>query len=259
MSFKNLSVMPGAEMICRITNRDRGVLLLHGFMGSPFEMKYLAERVADAGYSIYVPRYPGHGTTIEEMSASDAGDWYRAAREAYLELRSRCGEVYIAGLSMGALFTVLLSREFDVARIALLSMPMGLPDRKVYAAPLVKYFAPIIYHTPEQISALNRGINNPADRAVHVSYYEGTPVAQAWELHKTIKRARAALKEVKARTLLVQSYGDETIPQWSLDYIDKHIGSKEKMILRLERSNHVVCFDYDKDAVAQAVISFFNS
>ncbi|MGL4369839.1 MAG: alpha/beta hydrolase, partial [Spirochaetota bacterium] len=210
------------------------------------------------GYSVYVPRYPGHGTTIEDMTSTYADDWFHAAREAYLELCGQCKTVYVAGLSMGSLFTVLLSREFNIPKIALMSMPAAIPDKTIYAAPIVKHFAPIMYNTEEQIRVMTKGINNPSDRAVHVSYYQGTPVAQAWELHKTIKKAKSALPAVKAKTLLVQSHGDETIPAWSLDYIDAHIGTKDKEKLWLEKSNHVVCFDYDKDTVAAKVISFFN-
>ena len=162
---KQLSVMQGAEAICRITNRDKGILLLHGFLGSPFELKYLSERISDAGFSVYVPRYPGHGTTIEDMTSTGARDWFHAAREAYLEMKSRCGEVYVAGLSMGSLFAVMLASEFDIPKIALMSMPAAIPDKTIYAAPIVKHFVPVMYRTEDQIRVFNKGINNPADRA----------------------------------------------------------------------------------------------
>lgn len=259
MSQRELSVMRGAEMIHDFQNKERGVLLLHGFLGSPFELSYLAGKIREAGYSIYVPRYPGHGTRLEEMAETTGRDWYKAAREAYLELRSRCAEVSVVGLSMGSLFAARLAAEFAIPRIVLMSMPAAITDKAIYATPILRHFVRIIYDGEEKRAANKKGINNPADRAVHVCYDQGTPVAQAWELHKIIKLARAALPAVKARTLVIQSRGDEVIPPWSMDYILSRIGTAAPEALWLEKSNHVVCFDHDKDLVAEMVLRFLAS
>ncbi|MCU0843780.1 MAG: hypothetical protein MUC76_02505, partial [Spirochaetes bacterium] len=82
------SLMKGAAPVCHMGTTERGALLLHGFTGTPHEMKYLGTRLADEGFTVMIPRLPGHGTTLAEMVRTTGRDWMLAAREALIELRS---------------------------------------------------------------------------------------------------------------------------------------------------------------------------
>jgi carboxylesterase len=256
MNDKELHLMPGSGMIWKMTGRGKGVLLLHGFLGTPYEMGSLAQRLSSAGFSVYAPRYPGHGTTIEEMTRTDVSLWYECAREAYLELKAQCREVYIAGLSMGSLFAILLAEEFEVPGIVLMSTPTRVTGRGLYLTPLLSLFIKVLYNSKEKMHELNRGITNPAERVKHVSYIEGLPLAQIWQLHKMTSRAMKALPRVKSAALVLQSRGDDVIPPDSLDYILSRIGSETKESLWLERSGHALTVDYEKDLVAEKVSAF---
>ena len=259
MSAAQIRVIKGAETICNMSSREKGVLLLHGFFGTPAEMRYLAKALSDAGFSVFAPRYPGHGTTIEEMARSSAEAWFACAREAYIELSSQCREVCIAGLSMGALFSVLLAEEFSVPKIALMSAPTAITGRGLYLTPVLGRFKKIIYTSKKTRDSLNRGVNNPVERSRHISYIEGVPLLQVWQLHKTIKRAMRTLPRVRSAALVIQSRGDETVPPDSLELIMRRIGSPQKESLLLERSNHAITVDYEKDIVADRVTRFFQS
>ena len=83
-------VVPGAEPFSA-TGGDRGVLVLHGFTGSPHSMRPLAESLANRGYSVELPRLPGHGTTLEDLVPTRWGDWSAAAAASYELLAARCG------------------------------------------------------------------------------------------------------------------------------------------------------------------------
>src|SRR5690606_17376561 len=110
--------------------KDRpAVLLMHGYTGSPWELSYLASRLADEGYTVSVPRLPGHGTNSEDSMKSGAADWWRRAVDAYAELSLTGKEIFIAGLSMGALLTVLLAARTPVRRIALAAPAVVLRSR----------------------------------------------------------------------------------------------------------------------------------
>jgi len=250
------AVMPGAEAQMHLTGCYHGVLLLHGFLGSPYEMKYLGNRLVDERYSVYIPRYPGHGTNLMEMTETTGVDWYRAAREAYLELRAHCRQVSIVGLSMGAAFATLLAREFAVSKIALLSMPCRIPQRTVYLAPVVSKFAKVIYRSDEDRENFNRGIYDPEARQNHVGYFDGIPIGPSWELHKIIKRAMSDLEQVHSDVLLIQSRNDDTIPEESLSVIAEGLRFASRDILWLDRSNHAITVDFDREQVADAVTAF---
>ncbi|PKL16015.1 MAG: hypothetical protein CVV49_18530 [Spirochaetae bacterium HGW-Spirochaetae-5] len=253
MKSDPVQVMKGAESVLKLRKNSAAVLLLHGFTGNPHEMKYIGEKIYQAGYSISIPRYPGHGTSIYEMIKTGGHDWFTAAREAYIELSAHSKKVYIVGLSMGGIFTALIASEFSPEKICMISALRKIKSRSIYLAPLAGLFKKIIYE-PGKTS----GINMPESLAVHVSYAGTTPVNQGWELHKLVKRAMKILPDIKAPALIMQSSGDNVIPSDSADYIYSRIGSSVKEKIMFSRSNHVVPVDYDRDDVAEAILNFFS-
>src|SRR4051812_37684120 len=81
------------------------VLLLHGFTGSPWEVRPLGESLAARGYHAFAPRLPGHGTSPEAMLYVTHLDWEREAERA-LHALQRFERVFVAGLSMGSLLAL---------------------------------------------------------------------------------------------------------------------------------------------------------
>lgn len=249
-----VTVMPGAESFYLKGKNGKGVLLLHGFTGNPCEMRYLGERLHAEGYTVYAPRYPGHGTNINEMLNSSAEDWMISAREAFIELSSVTDEVFVAGLSMGGLFTILIAREFEPEKIALISTPKGLENPVIYLSPVAGIFKKII--TSEDST---KGINSPELRESHVCYGEGLPVKQSWQLYRYIKKAMRALPEVRSKAVILQSTGDVVIPAASADYIYDRIAAKSKKKFIFRKSNHVLINDYDREEAASIIIDYFRS
>ena len=231
-----------------------GVLLLHGFTGTPAEMKYVAEKLSQAGATVYVPRYPGHGTSLIEMANSSVDAWFTAAREALFELKAHCNNVYIAGLSMGGIFAILLAREFAIQKIALMSVPCTLKEKTIYAAPIAGLFTKILW-----VPNKTKGVCDEVARKEHICYDDGIPVRQSWQLFKTIKKAMRLLPQVTSDVLIIQSKNDQVIPQHSAEYIYKNLGSQQKRIVWLSKSDHAITVDYEKDIVAEHCIKFFLS
>lgn len=248
------SLMKGAEPVLRMGRTGRGVLLLHGFTGTPHEMKYLGARLADEGFTVMIPRLPGHGTELAEMVRTTGRDWYVAAREALIELRSYCTDVSCIGLSMGGVLGILLAREFPLDRLVLLSTPAALPGHAVYLAPFLAPFRKIIRKVDEK-----KGLNSMEARSYHLCYNEGIPVRQAWHLHRLIRKAMRALPSVSADALIIQSLGDEYIPPDSINRLHDRLGSSRKEKVFLDISNHAVTVDYEKDYVAEEIIRFIGS
>ena len=253
--IKNTSILQGAESYSNFSNKEKGVLCIHGFVGNPAEMIYFAKRLESAGFSVSVPRLPGHGTSIEDMAATTAHDWHLAAREAYLEMQARCRKVYIAGHSMGGILTILLADEFSPERIALLSTPCDVPAPawQKYALPL---YGRIFKILPNGNPTM--GINWEESRRTHISYSEGIPTLKIWDLFRITKKGMKTLPQIHAPAIIMQSTGDEAIPQKSAAVIMKRIGSAIKELHMFEKSNHVMVRDFDRDAVADRVIAFFS-
>lgn len=243
-------VIPNAEAIQNFQNNKFGILFLHGFTGNPAEFKYLIKMADDMNFSYILPRYPGHGTSMEEMIKTNKRDWFTAAREAYIEISSRCKTVYIVGHSMGACFTVLLSEEFNPEKIVLLSMPYEIKDWRLAFTSLMSKFIKVI---PSESSA--SAILDPKEAAIHKGY-EGTPVKQAGDLAKIVKQSRNTLKKIKSNVLIIQSSKDSAVGENAIHNIYNNIGSAKKKKSVYNRSEHVIMMDYDKEEVIKEINDF---
>lgn len=105
---------PGAEPLAHVGGRV-GVLVLHGFTGSPWEVRPLAEILVLQGYSVAMPILAGHCTTVTALAETTWSDWLTSARDALKWLHLHTDRVHCVGLSMGALLAILLSLEMDAA------------------------------------------------------------------------------------------------------------------------------------------------
>ena len=100
-----------------------GVLLVHGFTGTPQSMRPWAEHLEAAGFTVSLPRLPGHGTHWKELNQTAWSDWYAHVDAAFLALRDRCDRVFVAGLSMGGALSLRLAEQHgeDVAGLVLVN------------------------------------------------------------------------------------------------------------------------------------------
>ena len=110
-----MPVLPGAEPFSHDAagaDGDVGVLVSHGFTGSPQSMRPWAEHLAGAGlHASGCPACPGHGTTWQELNRTRFDDWYAAIDAAFTELSERCSKVVVAGLSMGGTLVTRLAEQ----------------------------------------------------------------------------------------------------------------------------------------------------
>ena len=109
-------------------NAAVGVLLSHGFTGSPWSMKPFAEHLAAEGYGVAVPRLPGHGTSWQEMNKTSWPDWYAVLDNEFERLRKEHDQVFLVGLSMGGCLVLRLAEQHgaDDKYEPLIDVPTGL-------------------------------------------------------------------------------------------------------------------------------------
>lgn len=241
--------MPGCESFSS-DNGPLGVLVVHGFTGNPASMRSLAERIASSGYSVELPRLPGHGTTIDDMMTTDWSDWSGAAVAAFDALSQRCERVGVVGLSMGGGLSAHVAEvRPDVAAC-------------VFINPLVK---PPVQEMVDGLNALleaglttidSIGSDIKMEGPVEASY-EATPLACAASLFEAMKVVNAGLATITAPTLLLSSREDHVVTSDNGDdIVDKVTGPVERVWL--ENSYHVATMDNDRELVESATISFLD-
>lgn len=230
-------------------HRDVMCLLIHGFTGSPSEMRVLGQYLNNRGYGVSCPRLPGHGTTPEDMAGTTWQDWYGAVEGEYRQLKKEYPIVIPIGLSMGALLCLHLASRHSVPGLVLLSTAIFIGNRKAYLAPILQYFysyrdKPL---APEQMEKIL------ADG--HFAY-STTPVKALVSLLNLISSVKKEIPRQKAPALIIQSTRDMTVNPKSAQYLYDHLGSREKKLIWLDKSGHLVTLGQEREQVFHAVEQF---
>ncbi|MDU4960987.1 MAG: alpha/beta fold hydrolase [Sporomusaceae bacterium] len=243
-----MAILTGAEPFF-FRGDQRGVLLPHGFTGSPSEMRLLGEYLRDQGYTVYGPRLPGHGTRVSDMEKTDWRQWYGAVEDGFHILQSVCQEVSVVGLSMGGILSLLLASEYPVKRVVSLSAPIYIADRRLK---WLNFYQVFRRFAPKRRRKLD----------VHPQYYVGydrTPLRCLSSLLELIELTKGRLDKVKAPLLVVQSRAEHTVRPESADYIYQQAGSAAKQLLWLQKSGHIVTLDNEKALVFNQVAAFLQT
>lgn len=235
-----VSVRPGAEAY-RHDGGPIGVLLCHGFTGSPASMRPWADYLAERGASVVLPRLPGHGTTLQDMTRTRWVDWYAEDQRELLDLADRCTDVFVMGLSMGGTLALRLAEQHpEVVRgLVLVNASLRSDNKAMAVLPVLKSFVPAI-----------KGVSNDiAMPGQDELAYDRTPLKPLYSLTKLWRIVRDDLPQVKAPMLVYRSAQDHVVEESSFNLLMERSGSTEIEHHVLERSYHVATLDYDAEQI----------
>jgi len=224
-----------------------GVLVLHGFTGNPEEMRGVAEAAANAGYSVELPRLPGHGTSVEDLMTTTWDDWSHHAAATYEELAARCDKVAVVGLSMGGGLAMHVAEHHpDVAGLVLIN-----PFVKPPATELVDGAHELLAAGLETTEGIGSDIKNGKRTAEYLS----TPLRPALTLFDGITHVYNSLGLVSAPILVLSSREDHVVPSDNSDAVeDLTKGPVER--IWLEDSYHVATLDNDAALIESLTVRF---
>ena len=232
-----------------------GVLLIHGFTGSPPEMRLVGDYLHGRGCTVSGPLLPGHGTTVEDMNRCRWIDWTGHLEGALAELQVRCETVFVGGLSMGSLLTLYLAGHHpELAGAVLYSPATVVTDRLIYLTPVLKY---LIRQKPKSDDS---DLTDP-EAELRLWSYEENPTFAAHELLKLIWRVRGLLPRVRCPLLIIHSTLDQAIHPRSARVTYERAGSAEakKELVTLHNSGHCVTVDSEWEFVAQKTYEFIQA
>lgn len=226
-----------------------GVLLCHGFTGSPVSLRPWAEQLVSAGFRVRLPRLPGHGTDWPEMNLTTWPDWYACVEQECRTLLAECEVVFVAGLSMGGALALRLAARFGdrIAGLALVNPSVTSADRRMVAIPLLSRCVP-------SIAAIGDDIAEPG---VTEGAYPRTPLRALASMIDLWRTIGAELAQVSQPLLLFVSDVDHVVDPSSAKLILREIVSTDVTRTALRRSYHVATLDYDADQIFTDSEAFF--
>jgi carboxylesterase len=234
-------------------------LLIHGLSGTPFEMRYLGERLAASGARVCGVRLAGHAGAPEELGAATLAQWYESVVEGFERLHRFGDPVAVVGLSMGAVLGARLAADQGeaVAGVVMLSPAFFLPlwvRGPLKALTALGSLADRVY-----LRGKGSDIHDDAARGGHPSA-RLMPLGAVLELLTLSAAVRPRLGRITQPTLVIHSRRDHTCPmRRNVDYVLGHLGSAQKRAVILEESYHVITVDSEKERVASEVIDFVSA
>jgi carboxylesterase len=231
-----------------------GCLLIHGFTGTPKEMRWMGEYLSAQGFSVLGVRLTGHATHPQDMIRSRWTDWVASVEDGYHLLRGGAEHIYLVGLSMGGALSLLLSTRLQTKGVAVISTPVQLTnDWRMHMIGLLSHIWPFI---PKSKLAPDSGWFDTEAWKDHISYPRN-PLRSIVELNKLLIEMRANLSNVQVPVLLIHSKDDNYISPSNLEILYAGlIRSMDKTKLYISGSGHVATRDAVRAEVFEAVARF---
>ncbi len=251
------------------------VLLIHGLTGTPAEMRHLALRLRKRGFSVMVPQLAGHCGSVAELKRSSWRDWYRGIEQAFEMLAAHHEQVFVAGLSMGALLALELAARKGqrVAGLGLLSPTFfydgwNMPRfrRRLLPIAFLPPLKQLLYwrETPpygikcERTRALVHAVleSRDAQAAEKVGIFR-TPMVTVHQSSLLIRQVTASLPHVHSPLLVVHSTEDDMASVRNAHYVTERVASTDVETWLIDDTYHVLTLDRRKDDVATRLGEFF--
>lgn len=228
-----------------------GVVLSHGFTGTPASVRPWAEYLAAAGYTVRLPLLPGHGTTWRDTNRTRWADWYAAVEQAYDEVAARCSTVFAGGLSMGGTLVSRLAAQKGsaISGLVLVNPAYGTERFDARFAPYISW---AVRSRPSIGGDIKKaGTVEPA--------YDRTPVVAFASLLQLWKLTLADLPRISAPILTFRSREDHVLGALSGRLLLERATSTTVREVVLENSYHVATLDNDAPTIFEGSVDFIRS
>jgi carboxylesterase len=221
------------------------ILLVHGFGGTPYEMRYLGERLNRSGARVLGVRLAGHARTPEDLAATAHYNWYESVVDGLEQLRAYDDPIVVAGHSMGAVLgsRLAIDRREAINGLVLMAPAFFLSFNRRAVLRLIEPF-------------IQFAENTYMHRSIHPRH-KLMQLRAIVNLHQLARLVRMRLGEIVQPTLLIHSRRDHVCPFYkNVAFVMSHLGSADKRTVTLEESSHVITMDSEKDRVADEVEAF---
>lgn len=214
----------------------------------------MGDYLNEKGYTCLGVRLAGHATNPEDMIRSNWTDWTASVEDAFSLLRGLTDRIFLAGLSMGGILSLLMSTRLDVRGVIAMSTPYKLPDDPRLRH--IEWISKIVAYMPKSDEEPGAGWFDKDAFKEHISYPQN-PVRSIGQLNQLLGEMRAALPKIDAPALLIHSKDDKYVPPESMEriYADlKNASDKRKQFVT--GSGHVVTRDAARRQVFESALEF---
>jgi carboxylesterase len=232
----------------------KGVILVHGWSSTAYEVRRLGEFLNEKGYTVCGPMLRGHGTKPEDLENVKWEEWLADLEKAYEEMEKEVDRIYVGGTSVGSCLALLLAqKKKNISGLILMATPF-----KIRLEKLMIFFAKMTV----KIKPFNQKVYPPTFGAsttiTRLISYQKYSVRSALETFELIEKARKNLWQITQPCLLIQSSSDHIVAKKSLEEIYNRVGSKIKRKKYIKKAYHTFISDIKNEDVFEDILNFLN-
>lgn len=234
-----------------------GVVLVHGLLASPAEVRECGERLQTAGVHVIGVRLKGHGTSPWDLRDQSWEQWQHSVTEGYKIISGWCERIVLVGFSTGGSLSLLLAADHHrkLAGVVAVSTPLGFQNRNLVYIPLLHGANQVVSWLPS-LEGVKPFVTNESEHpAIN---YRNTPVRALYELQQLMERLKQRLAEVTCPVLVIQSESDHLIDPQSADMIFDQLGSDKKSLIKVASDRHGI-LNENIGGTQEAVVKFVSS
>ena len=244
----------GTPYLLQGDSKQTGVVLVHGYMAAPFEVRNLAEYLSKKGLWVYVPRLKGHGTSPDDLATRSRQDWIQSVDEGYAIISSICQKVVAGGFSTGGgLALDLVSRVDGLKGVFAVCPPMVLQDFSAKIIPVVHIWNKLLKKAKINGGKKEFIQNNPENP--HFNYTRN-PLSGVSELGKMMDNLSGRLQDIKTPALVIQSQGDPVVDPKGSKRLFELLGSKKKDYVVFNYNRHGILIGEGAESVYKTIADF---
>jgi esterase/lipase len=245
----------GEPFFLRRLLRNQGVILVHGYMAAPEEIRPLADYLYKNGYTVYGARLRGHGTAPEDLAGQSWEKWYHSVGRAYIVMKNSTKSFAICGFSAGAGIALLqaANKPGKFAGIISINGPVRLQDSSSKFSSIVVVWNKFLSKINASRGKMEFVSNDPENPTIN---YSRNPVRGVYELEKLMKVVKGRLADIKEPTLVMQGSDDPVVnPVSGLEIFSK-LGSERKELVQITADHHGILRGKESDQVKTKVLEF---
>ncbi|MFY9402431.1 MAG: alpha/beta fold hydrolase [Candidatus Omnitrophota bacterium] len=273
--LRNINSIPDSGFFMRGDNNL--CFLIHGLTGTAREMYSIGARLNKNGFSVASPMMYGHNRSLSVLKRLRWQEIYAKIKKEFLKYLPSFDKIYVAGLSFGSLIGLLLAYEFpEKVRAVNCFSPTLFFDG--WNTPKSRVLLPLIFKTPLKYYLYLKedppyGIKNARLRQkiagfyksaglfdyskVHLYGYPVIPVSSMYQNRLLARHITRLLPKIKIPIQILQAKDDDTTSPKNSFFIYNRIGSKDKRVVLLEDSYHIIIADQERERVAKETLAFF--
>ncbi|MFW0757972.1 alpha/beta hydrolase [Pseudomonas sp. H11T01] len=252
-------------------NGPIGVLLIHGLTGTPTELRRVAQGLVKGGTcTVYVPTLAGHCGDNSDLQATGWQDWYEGVRKTFIGVRQRHEQVFVGGLSMGAVMSMYIASEHpgQISGLLMYSTTLRYDGWSIHK---LAFLTPLLMRIPFGVHICNfeekspYGIKNERLRAIVERQMKAGESSNAGlltmegvtvrELHRMNAVVKKRMPSINTPALVLHAIEDDITSRWNADYVERKLGGPVTKIM-LDNCYHMITVDLQYRRVVELSAEF---